>query len=450
MNKTTLNNHCFAFILLALITLLLTACGPDRFAPFNEIAPVNDAPFTPTDDSATDANSESDPNTNNEVESVEPALDEGADSIPESNPDISVPLDSPEAIDVDENVIPDAPAENDPDDPSLDTTPDPAPDPDAGGLPADPVVDPDDADPVVAIEICDGFDNNLNGQIDEGVSITVYADEDGDGYGDPETGVLVCGPTAGYVTNAEDCDDNNFATNPGIIKDCSSISGLKKGLQFIDNDCDGVIDEDNACSPSPAGTLILPPDVTDDAGPTVTPLTPGTTPININRGTMFFSGLHLEFTPNVDRGYRNFDVALQGIGEETSATQVTELTQTLITKDNGGQTPFDSTLYEATVFYSDRTFKAYRGSITIDCDSNATNDGYCSKSKQFNLSNMEVFSEWSTQDIRNGEYAFFVAVNGMSLEPTAGQGMEDLNVQAFIKNTTVHPKDGNASNQHYL
>ncbi len=63
-----------------------------------------------------------------------------------------------------------------------------------------------------AVEICDGIDNNCNGNIDEN-----FTDADGDGY------------AACY----DDCDDSVYSTNPGAPEICDGI----------DNNCDGSIDE---------------------------------------------------------------------------------------------------------------------------------------------------------------------------------------------------------------
>jgi|GEM_PF-2788388 len=70
-----------------------------------------------------------------------------------------------------------------------------------------------------ATEICDGKDNNCNGQIDENFPLyTYYRDADGDGYGDPSNSIQSCSPTppAGYVTNKDDCNDSD-SYNKGLI-----------------------------------------------------------------------------------------------------------------------------------------------------------------------------------------------------------------------------------------
>jgi hypothetical protein len=86
-----------------------------------------------------------------------------------------------------------------------------------------------------ATEICDGIDNNCDGNIDEGFSsITYYRDADGDGYGNPSlTTTGKCAAPAGYVTNNSDCNDGNATVHPGSTEICDGI----------DNNCDGNIDE---------------------------------------------------------------------------------------------------------------------------------------------------------------------------------------------------------------
>ena len=56
-------------------------------------------------------------------------------------------------------------------------------------------------------ELCDGIDNNCDGQIDEGVTTSFYADSDEDGYGNPNIVVEACSPNDGLVSNGNDCDD---------------------------------------------------------------------------------------------------------------------------------------------------------------------------------------------------------------------------------------------------
>jgi len=90
-----------------------------------------------------------------------------------------------------------------------------------------------------AIEVCDASDNDCDGDIDEGVQITWYADVDGDGYGDPASSTSGCTQPPGYQSNGDDCDDNDASSRPGGVEVCDGA----------DNDCDGSVD-DSAIDPS--------------------------------------------------------------------------------------------------------------------------------------------------------------------------------------------------------
>jgi len=106
--------------------------------------------------------------------------------------------------------------------------------------------DCDDADSAVnpgEDEICDGIDNDCDGDIDEDDATdasTWYADTDTDGYGDATASTSACDQPSGYVSDHTDCDDTDSAVNPGEDEICDGI----------DNDCDGDIDEDDATDAS--------------------------------------------------------------------------------------------------------------------------------------------------------------------------------------------------------
>ncbi|MCP4258157.1 MAG: prepilin-type N-terminal cleavage/methylation domain-containing protein [Planctomycetes bacterium] len=102
--------------------------------------------------------------------------------------------------------------------------------------------DCDDNDATVnpdAEEVCDGVDNNCDGQVDEGVKTTFYEDFDNDGYGNSAVSTQACEQPSGYVTDSTDCDDNDDSVNPGetetayngIDDDCNPLT--------LDDDIDG-------------------------------------------------------------------------------------------------------------------------------------------------------------------------------------------------------------------
>ncbi len=81
-----------------------------------------------------------------------------------------------------------------------------------------------------APEICDEFDNNCNGQTNEGLQTTVYyIDNDGDTYGQGSAGDFCSDPGIGYSLNNTDCDDDNAGAYPG------SPEILNNG---VDENCD--------------------------------------------------------------------------------------------------------------------------------------------------------------------------------------------------------------------
>ena len=86
------------------------------------------------------------------------------------------------------------------------------------------------------VEICDGIDNDCNGEIDDDAddATAYYTDGDGDGYGAPDSEVLACEEPSGddIVTQGGDCDDSDDSINPDATEICDGV----------DNNCDDEID----------------------------------------------------------------------------------------------------------------------------------------------------------------------------------------------------------------
>ncbi|MFT7519035.1 MAG: hypothetical protein ACI9MC_001171, partial [Kiritimatiellia bacterium] len=90
-----------------------------------------------------------------------------------------------------------------------------------------------------APEYCNGRDDDCDRVIDEPDALdakTWYRDGDGDKYGDLSVSSKACSAPSGYVADKTDCDDKRKETYPGAPEYCNKI----------DDDCDKVVDEDDA------------------------------------------------------------------------------------------------------------------------------------------------------------------------------------------------------------
>lgn len=88
---------------------------------------------------------------------------------------------------------------------------------------------PEDSEPPPE-ELCNGLDDDGDGEVDEGRTVTAWTDLDGDGYGDPATEASVCELSSTQVTESCDCDDTDAEvhldpmTCPRI--DCPEAEGV--------------------------------------------------------------------------------------------------------------------------------------------------------------------------------------------------------------------------------
>ena len=101
--------------------------------------------------------------------------------------------------------------------------------------------DCDDSNPAIypeAEEICDGLDNDCDGEVDlDAVDAPAwYPDVDGDGFGDAALPTEQCQAPEGLIAEGSDCDDGEAEISPDALEYCDGV----------DNNCDGSVDEDSA------------------------------------------------------------------------------------------------------------------------------------------------------------------------------------------------------------
>ncbi|HEY0711021.1 MAG TPA: choice-of-anchor V domain-containing protein [Polyangia bacterium] len=85
-------------------------------------------------------------------------------------------------------------------------------------------------------EVCNLQDDDCDGMLNEGLSmVTVYRDEDGDGYGGRLTTEMMvgCSNGLGWSSTRDDCDDKDRMVNPGRKEMCN----------YKDDNCNGRVDE---------------------------------------------------------------------------------------------------------------------------------------------------------------------------------------------------------------
>ena len=125
-------------------------------------------------------------------------------------------------------------------------------------------------------EVCDGLDNDCDGEVDEGLLEARFVDADRDLHGDPDMPIMACPGRAGTSASSLDCDDDDPLVNgpqpelrDGADNDCDGRidEAFTEVIWFEDADGDGFGDPDGRTIRSdapPPGFALLPSDCDDD------------------------------------------------------------------------------------------------------------------------------------------------------------------------------------------
>jgi len=125
-----------------------------------------------------------------------------------------------------------------------------------------------------ADEVCDGIDNNCDGDVDEDSAVDAplwYADSDGDGLGDADEWQVSCEAIDGYVSNSDDPEPDCESNDTDVCGVCGGAGpdecGICGGAGPADGfTCSGVAeDNQNNISAGPSVNLVLHSDGTVSA-----------------------------------------------------------------------------------------------------------------------------------------------------------------------------------------
>ena len=91
-----------------------------------------------------------------------------------------------------------------------------------------------------AVEVCNEIDDNCNGKTDEGVQLSFYFDNDGDGYAGAAQPLLACAAPTGFYSDKTDCNDLDPSIHPGAKEICDGKDNTCAGGQLLEPDslCD--------------------------------------------------------------------------------------------------------------------------------------------------------------------------------------------------------------------